>query len=446
MSNEKKPAAPIAAAKENPAAPAPGKLNIKFGSPSTMAKDTKTKWLLVGGGFVTISILVGTLMSGDKPPPNSGPRQLDYMNVTPKSITEKSWQVQSQADVQSLAKRLEELEAKNKSLEAKAAQSSGSTGPEGMVFPGMPKPGTSPFNSADFAGALPPPPPPPPAPRGLEAAGDSTVIAPVLETQKQKPIELTPPPLKTGASLLDDSGEEGPEVAATVGYKENKFAGFLSPGSFAQVTLLHGLDAATSQASRSNPQPVLLNVQRNAVLPNYAKYQLKSCFVLASGYGDLSAERAYFRLAQLSCVDKRNSLVLSSPVQGYLVDSDGKLGLRGKVVDRQGAKLAKATLASFAQGLTNVLGVSQGSISSGLLGTTTTLGGADMLKSAGLQGASGATKSLADFFMKEAENIFPIVTVDIGRTGTIVFTEGVSLRWSSTGTTFVKDVKASAAK
>jgi conjugal transfer pilus assembly protein TraB len=444
MSNEKKPAAPIAVAKENSAAPAPGKLNIKFGSPSTMAKDTKTKWLLVGGGFVTISILVGTLMSGDKPPPKSGPRQHDYMNVTPKNITDKSWQVQSQADVQSLAKRLEELEAKNKSLEANAAKSLGGDAPGGNVFPGMPKPGSSPFNSADFAGALPPPPPPPPAHRNLEEAAAAKIVVPVVETQK--PILLSPPPLKAGASLLDDSGEDGPEVTATVSYKENKFAGFLAPGAFAQVTLLHGLDAATSQASRSNPQPVLLNVQRNAVLPNYAKYQLKSCFVLASGYGDLSAERAYFRLAQLSCVDKRNSLVLSAPVQGYLVDSDGKLGLRGKVVDRQGAKLAKATLASFAQGLTNVLGMSQGTITSGALGATTSIGGVDMLKSAGLQGASGATKSLADFFMKEAENIFPIVTVDIGRTGTIVFTEGISLRWSSTGTTFVKDVKASGAK
>jgi conjugal transfer pilus assembly protein TraB len=266
----------------------------------------------------------------------------------------------------------------------------------------------------------------------------------VPAAEAPKPVELTPPPLKVSTSILDAGEEEGPDVAAKVDYKENKFAGFLAPGAFVPVALLHGLDAATSQASRANPQPVLLNVQRNAVLPNHAKYQLKSCFVLASGYGDLSAERVYFRLAQLSCVDKGNSLVLSAPVQGYLVDSDGKLGLRGKVVDRQGAKLAKATIASFAQGLTNVFGMAQGTLTSGLNGATPAMavGGSNLLQSAGLGAASGSTKTLADFFMKEAESIFPIVTVDIGRTGTIVFTDGVSLRWNTTGTTFVKDVKA----
>lgn len=439
MTTDKKPSPPGAA----PVASPSGKLSLKFGSPSAVAKDTKKKWMLVGGGLMLLTVLIGSLMS-EKSSPTQARRSnsSDFMDVTPKSITEKSWQVQAQADVQKLAKRLEELESKNRALEEKAARSGGASKVEGTVFPALPKAGDNPFSSGDFGGALPPPPPPPPVRKDTNAPDPALVAIPSTETSK--PIELVPPPLKSGAGSSSDEMEEGPEVKANVTYKENKFAGYLPPGSFASVTLLHGLDAATSQASRANPQPVLMNIQRNAVLPNHSKYQLKSCFVLASGYGDMSAERAYFRLAQLSCVDKQNSLVLSAPVQGYVVDSDGKLGLRGKVVDRQGAKLAKATLAGFAQGLTNVLGMAQGTISTGTLGTTSTIGGMDLVKGAGLQGASSSTKTLADFFMKEAEAIFPIVTVDIGRTGTIVFTDGVSLRWNSTGTTFVKDVKAAA--
>jgi conjugal transfer pilus assembly protein TraB len=236
------------------------------------------------------------------------------------------------------------------------------------------------------------------------------------------------------------SPSDGPELEAKVRYKRNTQSGMMVAGAFAPVVLLNGLDAGTSSGSRSNPEPVLMRVQDHAVLPGSTKYQLRSCFLLGSGYGELSAERVYIRLARLSCVDRSDRLVLSVPVQGYVVDSDNTLGMRGKVVDRQGARLGKAMLAGFAQGLSSALGGAQGTVSSSVLGTATSVTGSEALRASGLSGASTAAGQLATFYLKEAQSIFPVITVQGGRTAVVVFTEDANLAWGGVDAQFVREV------
>jgi conjugal transfer pilus assembly protein TraB len=185
----------------------------------------------------------------------------------------------------------------------------------------------------------------------------------------------------------------------------------------------------------------LMNVSDQATLPGSARYKIKSCFILGTGYGDLSAERVYLRVSRMSCVDKNNKLILSQDIAGYVVDSDGKLGMRGKVVDRQGAKLGAAMLAGFAQGLSGALGSSQGTSTSSAAGVANTLTGTGALRASGLAGAQSATSQLAEFYLKEAQSIFPVISVDTGRTGTIVFTSSVALNWTHGDTPFVQELK-----
>jgi conjugal transfer pilus assembly protein TraB len=233
---------------------------------------------------------------------------------------------------------------------------------------------------------------------------------------------------------------DGDAVDAKVRYKKNTQNGLMVAGAFAPVVLLNGIEAGTSSGSRSNPLPVLIRVQDNATLPGAAKYQLKSCFVLASGYGDLSAERVYIRLARLSCVDKDDRLILSVPLQGYVVDSDNVLGMRGKVVDRQGARLGKAMLAGFAQGLSGALGSSQGDVTTSALGAATSITGTAALRASGLSGVSSASSQLASFYLKEAEAIFPVIEVEGGRLASIVVSEDTSLAWGNVDEQFVREV------
>jgi hypothetical protein len=74
------------------------------------------------------------------------------------------------------------------------------------------------------------------------------------------------------------------------------------PISFTRGVLLGGLDAPTGGQAQSNPHPVLLRLDDNAILPNRFRAEVRECFVIGAGYGDISSERAYIRTERLSCV------------------------------------------------------------------------------------------------------------------------------------------------
>jgi conjugal transfer pilus assembly protein TraB len=128
------------------------------------------------------------------------------------------------------------------------------------------------------------------------------------------------------------------------------------------------------------------------------------------------------------------------PIQGYVVDSDNTLGMRGKVVDRQGARLGKALLAGFAQGLGGALGSSQGDVTSSALGSATSITGSAALRASGLSGVSSASSQLAQFYLKEAESIFPVIEIEGGRLGSVVISEDVTLSWGNVDEQFVREV------
>ena len=107
------------------------------------------------------------------------------------------------------------------------------------------------------------------------------------------------------------------------------------PVSFTRGTLLGGLDAPTGGQSQSNPHPVLIRLSDNSVLPNRFRGEYRDCFVVAAGYGDISAERAYLRTESLSCV-RADGAALEVRIQGSVYGEDGKVGMRGRLVTKQG--------------------------------------------------------------------------------------------------------------
>lgn len=395
-------------------------------------KDVKKRWILLGIGATGFALIVSSLLSND--PPQRTPREqpTPMIDLTPRDADQRSWQVRSQAEIERIRTENErlarDLRTMRSELERIKANPPVVAPPETPSPPAEEEPSTPPLSQ--------PPVPPPPLPPGVT---DASPTAP-------PPV---PPPFSTGPSVVPEplvftppiGAAIGPEVEANIRYRQNESAGLLVAGAFAPVAILNGIDAGTSSGSRSNPMPLLMRVQDHAVLPGASNYSLRSCFALGSGYGELSAERVYVRLARLSCVDRDDRLVLSVPIQGYIVDSDGVLGLRGQVVDRQGARLGKALLAGFAEGLSSALGGAQGTITSSVLGNTTSVTGSEAMRASGLAGASTAAGQLAEFYLNEAQNIFPVITVAGGRTATIVITEDVGLEWGNIDAKFVRDVQ-----
>ena len=200
------------------------------------------------------------------------------------------------------------------------------------------------------------------------------------------------------------------------------------PPSFMEATLLSGLDAPTAEGAKGEPVPVLLRVKNLAVLPNKIKANLKGCFVIAEGYGSLADERAHLRLVTLSCIAKNGSAVIDQKVKGFVVDEDGKIGLRGKVVSKMGSALARSMIAGFFGGLGQATQAATMTTSISALGTTQSIQPSKILEAGAGSGIAQGASELQKFYLSLAKQSMPVVEVGATKNVTLVISEGVDLQ------------------
>ena len=204
---------------------------------------------------------------------------------------------------------------------------------------------------------------------------------------------------------------------------------YLPAGSILSGTMVSGLDAPTSNQSRQDPFPALLRLKHEAFLPNFYKMDISECFVIASGYGDLSSERAYLRAERISCI-KKDGTVIETPMDAYSVGEDGKTGVRGRVVSKNGQIIGNALLAGFVSGLgkaftpqrvqplsLNPSGTQQFQYPSPEMVGGQAIGG----------GVHEAANQIASYYLEMARNIFPVVEIDAGRKIDLILVRGMSL-------------------
>ena len=201
---------------------------------------------------------------------------------------------------------------------------------------------------------------------------------------------------------------------------------FLPSGTFLRATNLGGLDAPTGGQVQQNPHPIVFRIVDFASLPNKFRADYKECFVTGNGYGDLSSERAYIRLDRLSCISEDGAAIDVS-IKGYVAGEDGKAGMRGKLISKQGSVLANALIAGIASGIGTAFVQSNTQVSTSALGTTSTVDPAKSLQAGVGTGAGKAMDKLSSYYIALAEKMFPIVEIDSGREVDIVITRGISL-------------------
>ncbi len=198
------------------------------------------------------------------------------------------------------------------------------------------------------------------------------------------------------------------------------------PLGFAKGILLNGLDAPTLQYGRENPHPVLILLTDKSILANNRKLNLKGCFVHASGWGELSSERAYLELISISCIS-RNGKIYEKKVKGTVVDADGKTGLKGRVVSKFGSVLAKQFMAGLLEGIGNILRASATTVQISPIGTAETINPDDVARVAIAGGFSSAARRLAEFYVQLAKEYFPVIEVQAGRRVSVLFYGGHKL-------------------
>lgn len=204
---------------------------------------------------------------------------------------------------------------------------------------------------------------------------------------------------------------------------------YLPVGTMVKGVLLSGLYAPTGVNARKDPFPVILRIQDEAIMPNLKKADLKECFLTLSGYGDLSSERALMRGETLSCVANDNS-VIETKFPSYAVGEDGKAGIGGRLITRNGRALRNAMLSGFFSGMSDAFEttkVQKLDISGSSSETYENAMSSENLNNGLFNGASDALGKLADYYMSMAEQTFPVIEIDAGREVTVTLTQGTDL-------------------
>lgn len=401
----------------------------------TFADMPPKKRMIVAGALIfTILAVVGIVMSPNGASPAKKPKEADHTSFAmPGSGRDLSFEKLS-AQIDATQQELKTEKDKNKALEKQMADRSAAAN--------RPDPQT---------------------------LADLKKVQDEVEALKKKPSlddELPPPQpdadpgrfkKNKNGSKADGTGEDGGGDGADGGADDNQPADsdqpqlrilgggpkekaedaeqapdptvFLPAGSNFEGILLNGMDAPTSAITMKNPVPALMRLKTDAILPNRHRYDVRECFVIISGYGVLSTERANLQVVSLSCV-KMDGTVIETKLDGYVVGEDGKVGMRGRLVTKQGQLIAKSMLAGFFSGIaTNMtpqsvpqLNVNPGSTTQYQMPN---LGNAAQAGIA--QGVATSANAISKFYLDMAKELFPVVEIDAQRRATIILTKGVEL-------------------
>ena len=231
-------------------------------------------------------------------------------------------------------------------------------------------------------------------------------------------------------NMSDKVGSSGMTAGARNGLpqKIKQEGSTFLPIGFVPVRLLGGIDAPTGGQAQSNPLPVMMEITDMANLPNQFRANVKQCMVIGAAVGDLSSERGYIRTELLSCI-RRDGRVLEAKVHGSVYGEDGKLGMRGRLVTKQGQLLANSLLAGvvggIGHGLSTYTSQTATTITDGTSAVNVTPG---KYAEAGIGGGIGqALDRLANYYITLAEKTFPVIEIDAQRNGDLAFTQGIEL-------------------
>lgn len=334
-------------------------------------------------------------------------------------LTDDMRKLRQEREQQQLSEKAREREAQ---LAALAAPTPKAPAREAVPLPATPQALTPPVpRGAPQAGAMPPGRPPiPGAPFHAPTPG-------IFKLALSDGTAAGTPTRASGVTPLPDPAVRTAVAAPSARTRDT----YLPSTAFMRAVLLSGLDAPTGGQAQNNPHPVLLRVLDHAQLPNSFRSDVKDCFVLGSGYGDLSSERAYVRTESLSCI-REGGDALDIPLKGVLVGPDGKAGVRGRLVTKTGQVLANALVAGLISGLGQALTSSAITQSVSPLGATQTIDPDKALQAGIGVGLARGLDKLVQYYIALADKIYPVIEVDAGQVVDVVVTRGVSVAAGAT--------------
>ena len=208
---------------------------------------------------------------------------------------------------------------------------------------------------------------------------------------------------------------------------------YIPAGTFVPSVLLTGTVVGTGTTSNTDPQPILIRFTADGVIPKGVSKGLEDAVLIGACQGDISSERAYCRLQTLT-ITEPNGEIIEKDVEGWVIGEDGRPGIKGIVVDRSSEVVRLAMINGILGGMASFF-QQQASTSvypmSPLVGQINALDGKQLVKAGALNGANNALEKMADFAIKKAEQMQPVIVIESGRRVDVVFKKGVDLKDSS---------------
>jgi conjugal transfer pilus assembly protein TraB len=277
----------------------------------------------------------------------------------------------------------------------------------------------------------------PPGPISFEAPGAGTPKSTLSPRDAgTAPSVEQPPKMKV---WQEDAKADDPEQIA----QDDASGPVIPVNSALDGVMLSGLNARPSgsiagavgspAAANNVGAPFVTRLKGDAILPNgWRLGDLGDCLLGGSAVAVLSTERAYAISDTLSCIGA-NGEVYEAPIKAYALDVDGTLGLAGKVVSKQGSLILQAALTGMASGLGSAIAPTTVPSYNTNPGNGSQAGiqfpnPAGVAYTAVGQGINQATSQLSRFYLKYAEETFPVVEVVSSTRVTWVLKETVVLK------------------
>ncbi|KIM08756.1 MAG: hypothetical protein KU29_03245 [Sulfurovum sp. FS06-10] len=245
-------------------------------------------------------------------------------------------------------------------------------------------------------------------------------------SQKEKTIQI----------VEEDMGEGGVLDYSTTITKENnetdKLPKMTLMAGFQRATLVTGADVPTLQKGNDLTRTVWFSTTGDMLIANGHTENIKECIIQAAATGNFASASADIRLTKISCsaVDENGKYYkLVGNVKGWVYGENGKQGLKGRLVTKEGELIEKAIPLALLEGAIKALENSTKSSSTvyaypGTTGTSTMNNIQDSFTEGTTKTASTTLDKFSDYYLMILEQLNPTIELKAGRETTIGFEGG----------------------
>ena len=196
-----------------------------------------------------------------------------------------------------------------------------------------------------------------------------------------------------------------------------------------QAYMITGAYAPAFEAGDEEPLPVLFQAEGDILIANNDTESIDKCLLIGSAKGNMNSQTADIRLHSITCSLADGTKMVEGEISGWVIGENGIPGVQGDLMHKNGAWLSKTFVSGFLETFSNAFSdTGSTEISFGTDGTTSVSDSVGSnVQSAAAGGLSTVFGKLGEYYLKMAEQIFPVIEVKGGRTVNILLKGGEDL-------------------